>query len=494
MADKPSDSGETQRQPLTPAKRKRLQQCHEHGSKMASQENFDYATTLFTECVAGDPGNFLYLQDFLENLKKKYKNNKKGDSMAFLRTAGMKAGVRKAVSQKDYAGAIKAGLEVLKLNPWDVGTLTAMADACDKGGFDDTQLLYLKMALESNPKDPDICRVCALALGKRQQYDQAIAMWHRVELARPGDEEAARHIASLAVEKTITQGNYEEADPSRKRGMSGSTAAQASAHAQEVTPEERLKREISRKPKEIPLYVELAEIFLREDRFGEAEIVYEKAYEKSDGDVAVLEKWEDVTLRRLRHEISQVDKRKAKEGASDDLQRRRNELHKDLLTKELEVYKSRAERYPNNLTFRYDLGVRYQLNRRFQEAIAEYQMAKSDPRRRGLCLLALGQCFQHIKQERLAMTHYEEAIKEIPDRDPDNRKKALYLAAKLAYLLGDYGVAERHATVLAGMDFSYKDVARLLDAIAKHHKGDAVEAGKSSLDLHAPPGQPVEET
>ena len=57
-AEQPQPSG---RDPITPAKRKRLQQCFEHAGKQMSQDNHDYATELFAQCVIGDPANPLYL-------------------------------------------------------------------------------------------------------------------------------------------------------------------------------------------------------------------------------------------------------------------------------------------------------------------------------------------------------------------------------------------------------------------------------------------------
>jgi len=93
MADTTDDGNQRE---IPPARRKRLQRCFEHGSKMAAQDNFDYATVLFTQCVAGDPNNFMYLQSFLGNLKKKYNNNKKGSNLAFIKSAGARTVVRKA--------------------------------------------------------------------------------------------------------------------------------------------------------------------------------------------------------------------------------------------------------------------------------------------------------------------------------------------------------------------------------------------------------------
>lgn len=442
---------------------------------MMAQENFDYATTLLTTCVLGDPSDFHFLQSFLGNLKRKYNNNKKGDNLAFLKTATLRRGVAKAEAQQDWPGVIKAGVEVLKLNPWDVPTLVKMANACRELGYDEVELAYLKTALEANSKDPDICRQCAIALRERKQFDQAIAMWHRVEQARPGDEEAQRAIASLAVEKTIATGGYEETDPAKKKKTSQTTAVPT-----ELTPIEKLERDIKRKPDDLPRYIELAELYLQEEMFDKAEQLLARAYEVSGHDIDIRERWEDAQLRHLRQKFAAAE-RQAKESGSEEAKQRLKELRKQINAKELEVYKNRCDRYPNNLSFRYDLGLRYQLNGRYNEAIAEYQQARNDPRRKGLCLLALGQCFQQIKQLRLAMSHYEAAIEEIPDRDPDNKKLALYLAGKLALYLRDFDVAERLLTDLAARDFSYKDVAELLDKASK---------GREAL---AKPEQPREE-
>ncbi|OHB82253.1 MAG: hypothetical protein A2V98_19355 [Planctomycetes bacterium RBG_16_64_12] len=458
---------------LSPAKRKRLQQCFEHANLQMQQENHDYATELFTQCVAGDPGNFIYLQSFLGNLKKKYNNNKKGSNLAFIHGRSARSGAKKAASQQDWHGVIAAGLEALKLNPWDVPTLTQMAEASSQMRHYDVQLAYLKTAQEANPKDPHVNRLCAFALKELGQFDQAIACWHRVEQARPGDEEASRAIASLAVEKTIAKGGYE--DPNRtSESLRGQQQQQQQRQpdAAQVSPEKRLEKEIARHPDDISKYIELAELYITHEQYDRAEEVYARAFEASDGDEDVRERWEDAQLRHLRQRVARAD-REAKRSGTDDAKQRFQDLRQELSTKELEVHQNRVKRYPNNLTFRYDLGLRYQMNGRFNEAIAEYQQARNDPRRRGLCMLALGQCFQQIKQFRLAMSHYESAIQEIPDRDSQNRKLALYLAGRLAAALKNFDVGEKHLTTLAGLDFSYRDVSTLLDKITQMRENAA---------------------
>ena len=198
--------------------KKRLQKCFEIASQKMAQENYDYATELFSQCVWGDPGNKAFVQNFLGNLQKKYANNRKGSSFGQFKELGARSAVKKALAQSDWDEVVKNALAVLKVNPWDVPTLMAMATASENlaamvpGEYMDCQLFYLKTALEANPKDPEVNRACGIALGKRGQFDQAIACWHRVEQARPDDEEPQRAIASLAVEKTL---KFDDTDPSK---------------------------------------------------------------------------------------------------------------------------------------------------------------------------------------------------------------------------------------------------------------------------------------
>ncbi|MGB6043908.1 MAG: hypothetical protein WBF93_12185, partial [Pirellulales bacterium] len=100
-------------EPISPAKRKRLQKCFEHGSMRASNGEYDYANTMFSQCVAGDPANLIYTQSFLGNLIKKYNNNKKGGKLSGMRGAGLRAGMKRSAMKKDWQGVIKSGLDSL---------------------------------------------------------------------------------------------------------------------------------------------------------------------------------------------------------------------------------------------------------------------------------------------------------------------------------------------------------------------------------------------
>lgn len=461
-----SDSNASGHKPLSPAQRQRLQQCFQHATKAAAAANFDYAIELLSRCVTGDPGNLVYAQNLLGTMYKKFNNNKKGSKLASLRGAGGKAAVKKSQMQKDWAGVIRAGIELLKLNPWDASTLTAMADACERLDHDDAQLAYLRAALNANIKDAEINRLAGKALARQGKFEDAIVCWTRVCEALPNDEEAKRAVADLTVERTIHKGGYEQAESTTELRADDDEAAPTGPQA---TPERQLEKAIAKSPDDVGLYLKLVDLHEAKERWDEAEAVLNKALEASGGALGVRERLEDLELRRLREQTVVAQRRAQNEKTPEAIELYRR-FAAEQNQREMEVYLARTERHPSHAGYKIELAHRMKRSGKYREAIPVYQQAQADPRRRGEVLLALGECFQRIEQYRLAMQNYEGAVAAIPPQEIEPRKQALYLAARLAYGLKNPDTAERYASELAGLDFGYKDIAALLDKIAELRK------------------------
>jgi len=445
-----------------------LQQCFEQGSKVSASGNYDYATQMFTQCVVGDPANLLYTQNFISNLQKKYNNNKTGAKLAGMWSAKAKGAVKVAAQKKDWLGVITGGLKVLETNPWDTSALADMAEACDQLHFDEAQIVYLKAALDADIRDPDANRLLGRALGKQGQFDQAIACWMRVQQAKPKDEEAHRAIANLTVEKTIHKGGYEEAESSTQVMVDKQQQAERQGRAGgTASPEEQLEKRLKKDPANMSLYLELSDLHTKEDRFDQAVEVLNRALQASGGAVDMRERLEDAELRRARHHLAMAEK-KAKSEDTAEAKALYQQMWTELNNKELEVYRNRSDRYPNNLGFKFELGVRLQRAKNYQEAIKVLQEARNDPKRKGLVFFYLGVCFESIKQYKLALSNYDQAIEAIAEREVDHRKLAIYRAGCLAMdRLKDWEAAEKHLTLLAGMDFGYKDVGERLDKLPR---------------------------
>lgn len=473
--------------PLTTSVRQRLQKVYEHAQRCVEKGDHDYAHQLLTECVSEDPSSTVYLQAFLGNLQKKYNNNKRGAKLAGLKSKSHRSALAKAAEKGAWLAAFQAGCGALALNPWDVPTLVAMAEACNQLHIDECQLYYLRWALDVDPKDPIVNRHAALALQRMGQFDQAIACWHRVEQAKPHDEEAQQAISRLSVEKTIHQGGYDPAmlgghaaggdgkQPAARplsvarysKGGAAAAEAAAAEEAEQAPPEERLVAAIAKDPAAVENYFRLADLYLHEHRLDDAQRALEQARQATGGgDTQVRERLEDLQVRRaagLANSAQQHFDHEQTPEAKQLLDRAKAQANQV----ELEVYAARVDRDPHNPRLQFELGMRLRKAGKPKQAISAFQAARTDPKRRALVLLELGECFQKIEQYKLALTHYEQALEACEPGDDEVRKLALYRAGVLATGLREIDRAESHLSTLAGMDYGYRDVSDRLDKLGR---------------------------
>ncbi|MEN0110418.1 MAG: hypothetical protein AAF805_06805, partial [Planctomycetota bacterium] len=265
---------------LSTIKRQTLHQVFERGKKCLERGDHDYAHDLFAQCVATDPGALVYLQHFRANLAQRFPDApaaKTGGLASFTGFgAGGRAAVTKAASKGAWDDAFAAGCAALKRTPGDIGVLSALADACGELRHTECQLYYLRWALDLSPNDIDANRQAAAVLESIGQFEPAIGCWARVQQQRPADEEPAKAIARLSVEKTIDDGRYNpallrgEAEVEMPATLRVSDAARSDADGvldpdeqdeelREPSPtEESLREAIDKEPGEPKTYVELA--------------------------------------------------------------------------------------------------------------------------------------------------------------------------------------------------------------------------------------------
>jgi tetratricopeptide (TPR) repeat protein len=483
MSAQPGKSNRASLPHVSAAVRQRLQAVFEHAQRSAEKADYNYAHDLYSQCMADDPANLIYLQHFLGNLAQKHGNNKKGSRFASLKNRGSRGALSKAAGKGQWREAFTAACEALKANPWDTTTLLDVADAYEQLGSDECQLYTLRWALDATPKDVTVNRRAAQTLARLGQFDQAIACWRRVEQAKPGDQEASKAISQLSVEKTIQKGGYNQellqgavADKgaleasvrdhvSKLNSESAEIAAAAARHAS-TGREKELLDAIEKSPEVVANYLHLAELFTAQNRLRETtEILTRGLAASGGGDLLVRERLEDAHLRRAQNQVT-VAQRRAEQEKTEESAELAKRMASQANQAELEVYAARAGRNPGNSVLQYELALRCKRAGKFKEAIQAFQAARGDARRKAQVELQLGESFQHIRQFRLALSSYEAAIEASDDMQADTRKLALYRAGVLAAELGDRDRAEKHLTRLAAIDFGYRDVADRLDKLA----------------------------
>ena len=441
---------------LSQAERSRLLQCYRTGKQNVA--NDQYAIDMFAACVAGDPGNVVFLHEFLAALRRKH-GAKKGGGLKSLLSSGGRAAMKRSAAAAKWQEVIKQGVDILKSNPADHLCLLAMAEACGNLMMVDCQAVYLRYALDAAPSDTDVNRQCANFAASQGNFDQAIECWRRIGRNRKMAEEADKAIAQLSVDKTISAG----------RGLTGRAggdqpATAATGPAAQANRIAELEQTIAGNPADIESYLELADLLERDATVAEAEKVLAKALDASGNDLKVREHIEDRQLRWARSQVVVAEQRLEAENTP-ETKETLDKLRRAQLRQEIEVYAARCRRYPENLTWKYELAMRLKAAGKPQEAIRSFQEALKDARRKAAISLELGECFQSIKQYPLAMQNYEAAIEALTDRDLELRKRALYRAGVLAAGLKDRDTAQKHLSAVAGLDFGYRDVAERLDKL-----------------------------
>lgn len=475
-AEPPSGAPPQGLAPLTTATRQRLQKVFEHAQRCVDKKDHDYANQLFTQCVVEDPSNIIYLQAFLDNLRDKYGDNKKGSRMGSLRIKGQRGSISKAAGKGDWTAAVQAGCAALAINPWDVQTLSAIAQAYDELGILECQLYLLRWALGVDSKDLTVNRQAAHTLERMGQFDQAIACWHRVTQAIPHDEEALKAVSRLSVEKTIHEGGY---DPSLLRGEgdgdgSKTSVASYSRHASEeevqddsLSPEERFRAKIEQDPSDADNYLQLADVLNHAECHDEAEKVLEQGKSAAgSADLRFVERLEAAQMRKVQEQLT-IAQQRHEQDPSDETKAQVLHFRKQTNQVELEIYAAKSDRDPGNARLKYEFGIRLKKAGKIKEAIKTLQAARNDPKRKAQVLLDLGECFQKIEQYKLALSNYELAIDASEAPEEEVHKLALYRAGVLATGLRELDRAEKHLTELAGIDFGFKDVSERLDKVAQ---------------------------
>jgi tetratricopeptide (TPR) repeat protein len=463
--------------PISEATRRRLQSWFQHGKQKSDAGQYEYATDMFVNCCLGDPGSLDYLRMSLSNLQKVYKNNKKGASFAGFKGGSFKSGLKKALTDKDWPAVMKNGWELLKINPWDHAVLLQIAQAVGEMTFYDAQLGYLKAALDAAPKDVEVIRACAKALAYLGDFDQSIAMWAKVQELKPYDEEAPTQISSLQKDKLLGIPPKRPAGAGvavTNKGKLVNAPAETSTEtgpAIQLTETQLLQRKITDFPLDVENYFALADHYAKEDKFTEAERILRSALDMSGRSLVVQEKIEDLLMQRERNKVHVAELRAAKDPseANKELAQR---LKLELARQEMEIYRTRVDRYPQETRWHYELGKRLKLLGNHHEAVKEFQAARHDPERRGKVLLELGESLQQMKQYQPALVTYQKAVEALEAGPIEQKKVALYRLGLLAGGLKELEIAEKSLNSLVAIDFNYKDAAERLDKIQKmRHKG-----------------------
>jgi tetratricopeptide (TPR) repeat protein len=456
----------------------------DRANQVAASGNYDYAIQLLLTCCKLDPANYLFRQTLRRTQKAKYKNNLRGSRLASVTTVRLRAKLKNAKRTRDYLKVLEYGELILSKNPWDVGAQMDMAEAADALGMLDHAVFFLDQARQKDPKDTTVNRALARLFEKRGNYSHAIALWQLVRESDPKDQEAAHKAKDLAASETIARGGYK--DPSgESQSLPTPPGSKSGAHARPgaapAEPQDRVSREaapilarLDTNPTDPHLYLQLAGVYSRGNQPDRARAVLEQGLGPTGNDFRLVLELMERDLETYRRNVAVAERKltKAEKAEADgeeyhhpaeDYRRLRDRLRREIRAREIELYRLKADRFPQDLQYRLDLGVRLAEADQLDEAIVELQQARKDPRLLWKAALHLGLCFKRRNNWRLAQRNFEEALAQIPPGEEDGRKELLYQLALGSAEAGELQRAVDLGHDLANIDFGFRDIGKLLD-------------------------------
>jgi tetratricopeptide (TPR) repeat protein len=467
--------------PASPEHRRIAAGQFDRASRAEAAGQFDYAIRLYLSCCQLDPANLIYRQALRRTAKAKYRNNLRGGWLAWLTGWTGRTRVRAALRARDFAAAMGHGEAVLAKNPWDLGAQRDLAEAAEAVGLIDTAVWVLEQARPKRPTDAALNRALARMYQKRGDLFQARGLWQQVLKRLPDDLEAAQKVKELAVAETIARGDYEAAlrpggradsdaeieavrePPARSQQSSPASPHQAEAGTGDSAPEEAspLRALLEADPTNSGLYLQLARLFRRLGESRRARAVLQEGLAATGNAFNLAVELTDLEIEPFRVNLTIAEEQFNARPQDEELRRLRLRLRKEVNTRELELMRQKADRFPQELSWRYEVGVRLLRGGQIDEAVRELQAARDDPRCRWHALVHLGHCYKASGNDNQAQKQWEQAWHCLPaDADASRRKEGLFLLATGSADAGDLVRALEAAQELTELDPSYREIGR----------------------------------
>lgn len=336
---------------------------------------------------------------------------------------------------------------------------------------------------DSTSADIDKAREAARSLARLGKFDEAIRYWRRVEESAPFDTEPARMIAALTLKKSRqVSDKQDEEELSSPADDDTSASSVLTSDGQDSPPlrakkkaprpliltrRQQLEQEIANRPHDESNYLALAELHLTERRTYEAQRTLIRALEVCR-DIKIVERLEDVNMLRAKEQVEIAEERASFErtqSARDEVDRLREESYR----LELEIYRNRCHRYPDDKRLKYQLGLRLKQVGELREALEPLQAGLEFPELRAAASLEIGEILQRHNQFPKALQCYRQAA-QMAAGDPTQeacRKRALYRAGVLAAAMTLNDTARGYFLELVKMAPDYRDVRTRLDKLGE---------------------------
>jgi tetratricopeptide (TPR) repeat protein len=441
---------------------------YEKGKLAFEKNNLGYALDILTQVLQKEPGFFDCRQALRAAQFKKAGSGGTGLFRKLVGSTNPKLLQAQIAARNNPAQALHLAEEILNGDPHNLGAHKVLAEAALALDFPKTAVLSLEIAHKHSAKDRDVAMKLARALANIGQAKRAEAIVEELNRAYPSDPEIAQALKDMAASRTMTEGGYgaladgqgSYRDILRNEQEAVTLEQERREHKSEDVSERLIAEYEARLPNEpqnLRLVRSIAELYAERKDFEKALEFYQRLASAENADPTLERAIADLKVKQLEHTLSELDPQSADYAAAVD------RLNAEKQAFRLDDAKRRAERYPNDLALRFDLGQLLLEAGRIGEAIQEFQKAQNNPHKRIAAMAALAQCFSRRGMHDLAARTLQNAIKEKLVFD-DEKKDLIYALGCALDGLGRKAESIEQFKLIYEVDIGYRDIAARVDA------------------------------
>lgn len=442
------------------------------------KRNYDYAIELYQQGLMIDPDRDEERKKLRGTATRRCQENggdTTGGRMFGMKNMGQIGKVKKLSIQKKFEEVIVEIEKLLALAPQHSDSLMKLGNAFVNTNRLDSAIQTYMEVVAVDRSNVDAWKALGRLHADKKNVDEAVRCWEHVKQARPDDPEAGKAIRDLSAAQMMARADERRASGDgsfRDLLKDESESEKLEKKAQIIRTEDDARTAIDLKNEEIAgdpenprLKRELGDLYLKMNDFENAQKSYEEAIAQNPQDMYAQEKISNLRERQFEHALEQA---KIKANANPDDAAAKAELEavqKQLDDFQLEEFGKRVIAHPTDYGLKYKYGTKLFDFERFDEAIAQFQNARKDPKYATGSHHYIGKSFFQKKLFDLAIKEYTNAMGQISEPDSDLGKAVRYDLAEAHVAKGDNDQALEFFEEIMSVDIGYRDVSTRVDQI-----------------------------
>jgi len=449
---------------------RQVREQYQKGMTAFDRKNFEYAIAIFNQVLAQEPGFFECRQAL-----RVCQHQKSGGASSFFKRMLSGAGSSPLLAKaqmslnKNPLEAIETAEKILNSDYNSMAAHKLLAEAALAAELPQTAVLSLEIVLKSAPKDEEAQKNLARAYSAAGQGDKAEAIMAELMRLHPEDLQLLDELKDISARKTLSEGGYEalssgtgsyrdilkDKDKSVALEQEGRQVKTDDVAQRQIA---KLEAEIAREPNDMKKLRSVAELYTQQENYDRALETYNRIIEKEGAADSSLQKAiAETTIRKLDHAIKALDPQ------APDYAEKAARLKAERDEYILSEARQRVERYPGDLSIRFELAELLFKAGKINEAMPEFQKARDNPHKRIQSMAYLGQCLAAQGKNDMAARQLQNAIKEKIVFD-EEKKEMMYALAGVFEKMGKQNEGDELYKQIYEVDMGYKDVMAKVDA------------------------------